>query len=97
MCLKCFDFTSEEVLEQTGIRKDTMNLIDDLTIAALEVGRQLAGDAATIDGDPLKEFKIKLAQYVSGLEQELERAGKEPNNFIPVMVMPLMKLPDIMS
>jgi hypothetical protein len=73
MCSNCMDDSTDNLIENTGIHPKTMGLIDDLCLAALNLGKS----RDNFDGDPLFADKLSLAAYISALESAVKSAADQ--------------------
>jgi hypothetical protein len=73
MCGNCMDDSTDNLMENTGIHPQTMQLIDGLCIAALNLGKT----ETTFNGDPLFNDKLSLCVYIAALEQAVMAAAQQ--------------------
>jgi hypothetical protein len=98
MCPLCFDQSSLDIIDQTGITEKTMDLLDELLVEAMNLGsRMTAGEH--IAGDPLRMQKYTLAQYVANLEHCVIGDAKKDVEAFRIALPPLsmIKQPEISS
>jgi hypothetical protein len=97
------DKTTEELLAATGIADRTLDWLDGMAIAAMDIGYQLATEdkkpdeqRETFQGDPLRPFKEPLIRYIASLEHVAKEHGVDPTMFLPeptlVQMMPASNL-----
>lgn len=102
MCEHCMDKTTEELMATTGIAERTLEWLDGLAIAAIDIGYRMAAedskpDAEPFQGDPLRPFKEPLVQYIAALELLVKKQGTDPGTLLPVLEMPLGPMPSLVS
>lgn len=104
MCELCMDKTSDMLFEKTGITERAIEWFDALVIAAINVGYTMAmedqkpeGERKALTGDPLKELKGPLVEYISTLEKFGVEHEIDLNTLLPVAPIPMGPMSDIVS